>query len=467
MESSQNPETALWFRQRLNRHVSEVLRLSWPVIVSRSSLMTMALVDTIMVGHYATQELAYLSIGIMPFMPVFLIMLGMVMGTVVVTSRALGAARFTDCGAALRRSLPYAFALGVLGFGVSIFGEELLLLSGQTEDLAYHGGRIMFILGLGLPAYLVTVTCSLFLEGIKRPKPAMVAMLVANIFNVGLNWVLIYGHLGMPALGAEGSAITSASLRWMLAGTILIYIWNMADQEKFGVRLAPARGWRVWAEQRRIGYSAAVSIGGESVSFAVIGLFAGWLGTVPLAAYSIIHNMISMAFMVSLGVGSATVVRVSIARGRGDRADMRLAGWTGLGDDLPDVCIRTGGVGIGLQRGHGGHCHCRTVDRFLRRYHHRRWRAVGNGQRPARQWWDLVASHHPKYFICRRLDPLGMVSGYSSRHRCPGVVSGDFNRQPVVTFTAVGTILLGRSKGLGRGNKKWLKLPGSYCLFSD
>ncbi len=334
MEQAQHPETTTWFRHRVARHISEVLRLSWPVIISRSSLMTMALVDTVMVGHYATTELAYLSIGIMPFMPVFLIMLGMVMGTVVTTSAALGAERYTDCGAAWRRSLPYAATLGVLGFGVSFFGEELLLLSGQTQDLAYHGGRIMFILGMGLPAYLITVTCSLFLEGIKRPKPAMIAMLVANIFNVGLNWVLIYGHLGMPALGAEGSAITSALLRWVLAMTVLIYIWTMADQQKFGVRLKPVGGWRAWAEQRRVGYSAAISIGGESVSFAIIGLFAGWLGTVPLAAYSIAHNLISMAFMVSLGVGSATVVRVSIARGRGDNADLRLAGWTGLGVNI-------------------------------------------------------------------------------------------------------------------------------------
>ncbi len=331
MESEQHPETAAWFRRRLARHVSEVLRLSWPVIISRSGLMTMALVDTIMVGRYATTELAYLSIGIMPFMPVFLILLGMVMGTVVMTSAALGAARFGDCGAAWRRSLPYGFGLGGLGFVVSIFGEQLLSLSGQTPDLAYHGGRIMFILGLGLPAYLITVTCSLFLEGIKRPKPTMVAMLAANFFNVGFNWVLIYGHLGMPALGAEGSAITTALLRWGLALVIVIYIWTMADHEKFGVRLKPAGGWRAWTEQRRVGYSAAVSIGGESASFAAIGLFAGWLGTAPLAAYSIANNLISMAFMVSLGVGSATVVRVSIARGRGDGADLRLAGWTGLG----------------------------------------------------------------------------------------------------------------------------------------
>ncbi|HER26232.1 MAG TPA: MATE family efflux transporter, partial [Rhodospirillales bacterium] len=166
---------------------------------------------------------------------------------------------------------------------------------------------------------------------IKRPKPTMIAMVVANFFNVAFNWVFIYGHLGFPALGAEGSAITSASIRWLLAITVVIYIWTMADHQKYGVRLSPSGGWKAWAEQRRIGYSAAVSIGGEATSFAIIGLFAGWLGTVPLAAYSISFNLISMAFMVSLGVGSATVVRVSIARGRGDRADLRLAGWTGLG----------------------------------------------------------------------------------------------------------------------------------------
>ncbi len=111
MEPALKSETPNWFRQRLKRHVSEVMRLSWPVIISRSSLMTMALVDTVMVGHYATRELAYLSIGLMPFMPVFLIMLGMIMGTVVVTSAALGAEKFDQCGAAWRRSLPCAFLL--------------------------------------------------------------------------------------------------------------------------------------------------------------------------------------------------------------------------------------------------------------------------------------------------------------------------------------------------------------------
>jgi len=316
------------------RHVSEVLRLSWPVIVSRSGIMTMALVDTIMVGHYSTTELAILSIGLMPFMPVFLIMLGMVMGTVVMASRSFGMEDFTQCGTVWRRSMPYAVIMGLLGCIVALFGEELLGAAGQTPTLAVGGGRILFILGLGLPAYLVIITSSLFLEGIKRPKPAMVMVIFANIVNVVLNWMLVYGHLGFSPMGAEGSAIATGVVRWLQALAIVAYILMMVDHEKFGVRLSPPGGWRAWSEQRRIGYSSAASIGGESVAFASIGMVAGWLGEVPLAAYSIAHNLISMAFMVSLGVASATVVRVGIARGRGDKADLQLAGWTGLGVNI-------------------------------------------------------------------------------------------------------------------------------------
>jgi len=322
---------AFWFKARIRRHVSEALRLAWPVIIARSGVMTMALVDTVMVGRYATDELAYLGIGLVPFMPVFLILLGLLMGTVVVVSKALGRGMPADCGAAWRRSLPYAIALGLTGTAFTALGQPLLLLAGQTPEMAQHGGRIMFISGLGLPAYLLFITSSLFLEGVKNPKPGMVMMLVANLVNVAFNWVLIYGHMGFPALGAEGSAITTSLVRWLLTLAIMGYIWFMADHEIYAVRLRPEGGWRAWTEQRRVGYSAAVSIGGESVSFAILGIFAGWLGKVPLAAYSISHNLISMAFMVSLGFGSASVVRTAIARGRGDGADLRLAGWVGVG----------------------------------------------------------------------------------------------------------------------------------------
>ena len=339
-----SPQNVL--KKRLQKHVLEVLRLSWPVIISRSSVMTMALVDTVMVGRFSTIELAYLSIGLIPFVPIYLIMLGMVMGTVVMSSAAFGSGDFKECGAVWRRSIPYAAALGLLGCFISLFGEELLQVGGQSAEMAGHGGQVMFILGLGLPAYLVTITSSLFLEGIKQPKPAMVMIIVANLINVGLNWAFVYGHMGVPALGAEGSAIATTIVRWLLAIVLVAYILIMSGSHKFGVRLFPAGGWGGWVEQRRVGYSSAFSIGGESLGFASVGLFAGWLGEIPLAAYSIAHNLIAMAFMVSLGVASATVVRVSIARGRGDWDDLKLAGWTGFA--VNTVFMGVISIGFGL-----------------------------------------------------------------------------------------------------------------------
>lgn len=333
-------------RKRIRRHVSEVLRLSWPVIVARSSVMAMALVDTVMVGRFSTTELAFLSIGLVPFVPVYLIMLGMVMGTVVMSAAAFGRGDFKECGAVWRRSLPYAAVLGLFGCLISCFGEKLLQIGGQSAEMASHGGQVMFILGLGLPAYLVTITSSLFLEGIKKPKPAMVLIIIANIINIGLNWVFVYGHMGVPAMGAVGSAITTTTIRCLLAIVIVAYILRMSSHRKFGVRLFPSGGWRKWKQQRRVGYSSAFSIGGESVGFACIGLFAGWLGEVTLAAYTIAHNLIAMAFMVSLGIASATVVRVGIAKGCVDTVEMKLAGWTGLA--VNTIFMGMIGVGFGV-----------------------------------------------------------------------------------------------------------------------
>ena len=302
----------------------------------------MALVDIVMVGHFATAELAYLGIGMAPFMPVFLILLGLLLGTAVMTSLALGEGNLTECGAVWRRSVPYSIGLGLLGTLATSFGEPMLLAAGQTEELAVNGGRVMFFLGLGLPAYLLYVTTALFLEGIKNPKPAMLMMLVANLVNIAFNWVLVYGHLGFPAMGAEGSAITSSLVRWLLMIGLIVYIWTMPGHEIYGIRLPAKGGWKDWAQQRRIGYSAAVSIGVESIAFSFLAMFAGWLGKVPLAAFSVAHNLLAMAFMVSLGFGSATGIRVAIAGGRGDWSDRNLAGWTGVGANI----IAMAGIGL-------------------------------------------------------------------------------------------------------------------------
>lgn len=324
----------------------DLLRLSAPVVVARSGVMVMALVDTIMVGRYAAEELAYLGIGLAPIMPLLLSTLGLVMGTLVVTAAAFGRDRPEECGMVWRRSLPYALCLGGGVAVICAFGETLLSLLGQSPELARAGGRVVQVLGLGIAPQLLFVTTTFFLEGIRRPLPGMVAMLAANVLNVALNWVLVYGHFGVPPMGALGSAWATTGVRLALGVGLVAYVWMMADHDRFGVRRKPIGGWRSWARQRRIGYASGVSIGVEALSFSAMNVFAGWLGPYPLAAFAIAMNLLAMLYMAAVGIGSATAVRVGAAHGRGDAAGVAWAGWTGLG--LGTVAMTLFALGIAM-----------------------------------------------------------------------------------------------------------------------
>ncbi|MEM7446471.1 MAG: MATE family efflux transporter [Pseudomonadota bacterium] len=320
-----------WFWARLRRHLGELLRLAVPVVISRLSIITMAMVDTLFVARYSDIELAYQSIGSAPTGSVLMISIGLILGSLVVTSNAYGVGDYRECGAVLRRSIPYAFGIGLVGTILCLFGTPFLMLTGQEPDIAVGGGEVIWIIGLGLPWLLIFNVGVFFLEGTKRPLPGMIMMLAANLLNVLLNWILVFGHWGFPAMGASGSAWATTSIRIFLVAVMLVYLASMRDREKFGLGLPTFGNWSAWRPQRRIGYAAGVSIGLEGMSFAVLNLFAGLIGVVALGGFAIAFNILALFFMVALGLASATAVRVGIAYGRKDAPDIALAGWTGLG----------------------------------------------------------------------------------------------------------------------------------------
>jgi len=320
-----------WLRARVRRHVLELLRLALPVIVARAGLLFMALVDTIFVGRYGSDDLAHLSIANAAIGLMMATGTGLVLGTLVMTANALGRNRPEECGAVWHRSLIYGGAFSLVMAVLCHFMEPVLILTGQTPELSKAGAEIAIILGWGIPAAAVYTVTAFFLEGLKRPLPGMVAMIAANVLNALVNWLLVFGNLGFPALGADGAAWASTASRIFLALCLVFYVWIMPGQAGFGVRHWQGWRWREWAQQRRLGYGGGASIFLEAGAFTALTFFAGLLGTLPLAAYSIGLNLISLIFMVALGLGAATAVRVGVAHGRRDLKDMVLAGWVGLG----------------------------------------------------------------------------------------------------------------------------------------
>lgn len=314
----------------LLRHARDLIRHAVPVIVARSGVMVLALVDTMMVGRFAASELAALGLAQAPVMTLLLIGIGLTMGTLVMTASAFGAGRDAVCGAIWWRAVRFIALAGVAGSAVCLFSETILSALGQTPEMAASAGAVARVLGLGLAPQLIFVTTQFFLEGLKRPWPGTLMMIAANVLNAALNWVLVFGNLGAPPLGALGSAWSTTIVRCFLAAGILLVVAMMRDRRRFlvpGTRLAPGEV----TLQRRIGHASAVSIGVEGAAFNTLSIFAGWLGAMPLAAYTIALNLVAFVFMVAIGFGASTAVLVGHGRGRGDPAEAALAGWLGLG----------------------------------------------------------------------------------------------------------------------------------------
>ena len=341
---SKHSEDADWLRQRLWRHVTGMLRLAPAIVLARSGIVIMILVDTIIVGRHSAEELGYFAIGNSIVQPIIVTSLGLILGTLVLTANHFGAGNWAECGKVWRRSVVYAAGLGAVGLAICLFGGWILIMAGQTEQLATEGGRVISIIGWGLPAHLVFLASSFFLEGIARVGPGAVCMVIANVVNFVLALMLVDGFGFIAPMGAEGAAWATTVARWVLAIGMLGYVLLMRDQAVFSVRTAPLGRFGTWWHQRRLGYAMGLSLAVETFAFSIMQQFAGWLGTAELAAFAIAFQLLTISFMVAVGIGSATAVRVGIAYGRGDVRDVVLAAWTGLGLSMIANLL----IGIGI-----------------------------------------------------------------------------------------------------------------------
>lgn len=311
--------------------ISETLRLALPVMVARAGILVMTAVDTIMTGRFGADELAFYAIGNAPFILFMLLGIGLATGTVVLVAQAMGAGRPEETGRIWRIACIDISLLGVVTALLLLPGESLLGWLGQTPEVAEGGARVMHAFALAMPAVLLFSVTSYFLEAIGRPHPGMVVMWLGNVLNLVLNWLLMFGPFGLPMLGAEGAALGTSITRWAMAAGLLAYVFRFDGHQHYGVRGALGQVAAVRRRLLRLGLPFAVSQGLESSAFQFILVMAGWLGTTQLAAHQAAMNLNALVYMLTLGLATATSVRVGQAVGQRRPERIARAGWTGAG----------------------------------------------------------------------------------------------------------------------------------------
>ena len=312
--------------------LKDLLHLAWPVVLARIGIMTMGLTDAIVVGNFASRELAFHSLAWAPHSIIVVTAVGLLFGVQVMTARMLGEGRREEVGAVLRRGLVYALQLGVAACIALIFvGPWALRQINLEAGLAEGAGPALIVLALSMPAYLVSVAAQFFLEALGRPKPGMVAMWVANGVNLALNLLLVPDLLGLGVDGATASCWATFWARAALAVFLVIYIIRLPEARALGVFNRPRPDPAAAREQRKIGYGGGSSYFIEVAAFAAMTFFAGQLGANEAAAWAIVLNVSAIVFMVPMGLSSATAVLVGQAHGAGDGRGALRAGLVGVG----------------------------------------------------------------------------------------------------------------------------------------
>lgn len=308
-----------------------MLSLAIPVVLAELGWIAMGVVDTMMVGRVSVEAIGAVSVGRVLFFTVTVFGMGLLLGLDTLVSTSYGAGRLEDCRRSLFHGVYLSFLIAVPLTTLMFVAVPFLDLLGIDPDvLRLTGPYLSALAWTALPLLLYT-TLRRYLQGLNRVRPVMIALISANLVNVAGNWILIFGNLGAPALGAEGAAWSTCIASWYMALFLVGATLLHGREEKRGslraaMRPEPARIRRLLG----LGLPAAIQLLLEVGVFGTVTALAGRLAPSSLAAHQIALTAASVTFMVPLGISSAGAVRVGQALGRRDAAGAGRAGWTAL-----------------------------------------------------------------------------------------------------------------------------------------
>jgi multidrug resistance protein, MATE family len=314
-----------------NSELRPLMKLAGPVILAEVGWMSMGLVDTVMVGPLGPAAIAATGLGSGVFTAIVIFGMGLMLGLDAFVSQAHGAGNERECVVWLHQGVWLACCAAPIAMALTWILYGTLDHWGLHPETRRLVGPYIRVISLSALPLLVYASFRRYLQGVHVVRPIMFALVSANIINAAANWVLIYGNLGMPALGVEGSAWATVSARLYMAAFLYFAIRLKHRQRgsrhpEVDLAIDPGRIRRLIA----LGLPAASQVALEVGVFAVATALAGRLDPVSSGAHQIALNIASLAFMVPLGLASSAAVRVGYAFGAGDRRRAARAGWTAL-----------------------------------------------------------------------------------------------------------------------------------------
>ena len=318
------------------QHLAEAhrtLQLALPVIIGQVGVFGMNFIDTVMAGRLPERDLALAGLGTggALWSAMLMLVIGSMMAVQPTVAHLDGAGRRIEAGVQTRQGLYLAAGMCMPFALVLISSGRILAAFGVDPQIVPVAEGYLRAMAWGVPAICLVFLLRFFSEGSGHTRPTMFYGLMGALLNIPLNYVLMFGKLGLPAMGTVGCGYATAIIIWLQLVMLGLYIRRHRHYRPFKLLRKPEPpDFGVIKDLLKLGLPIGVTIFVEGSLFVAAALLIARLGPVPSAAHLVAINFAALVFMVPLGLASAITVRVGNALGRGDPLAARYVGTIGL-----------------------------------------------------------------------------------------------------------------------------------------
>jgi MATE family multidrug resistance protein len=328
MTQATNPDTPGW-----GQELRATLALAVPLAATNLLQMLIHAVDVIFIARLGDTPLAASSLAIAIFGLTVWAMTGLVgaCAPLIAAERGRRLHSVREIRRTVRMGMWVAVLFGLVGMGIAFAGEALLLASGQQPAIAALAGEFLFVLAFAMVPMILAGVFRIFVAALGKPGYATAITLLALGTNILGNWALVFGNLGLPALGLLGSALSSVITAAAMLAAYVVVIERDRTLRRYRIF---GRWWRPeWSRLKQImviGTPISLTVLAEAGLFSGAALLMGRFGETELAAHTLALNLAALAFQIPFGTAQAATIRVGFHHGAGDRVAAGRAGWVAL-----------------------------------------------------------------------------------------------------------------------------------------
>ncbi|NRF46227.1 MATE family efflux transporter [Pseudomonas stutzeri] len=326
--------------RRVRLELRTLFALALPMMIAQLASTAMGFVDTVMAGRVSPHDLAAVALGNSIWVPVYLLVSGITLATTPNVAQRFGAGHHAEIGPLVRQALWMGVGIGIGSALLMWNAKPVLHLMKVEPALIDPTMAYLRAVACGFPAMALYQVLRCFSDGLGHPRPSMVIGILGLLLNIPLNYVFIYGKLGMPALGGVGCGVSTAMVMLFMLTSMAIWV-KRAPAYQASQLFSHFEGPR-WPMLRRllsVGVPIGIAVFAEASIFSVIALLIGALGATVVAGHQIALNFTSLIFMIPLSLGMAVTVRIGQELGRSAPRDARFVAGVGIAAALVYACF--------------------------------------------------------------------------------------------------------------------------------